>query len=52
LIGRLQTETTFEEIKRVVREASEGPLKGILGYTEEMVVSSDFIGDSRFVNTI
>ena len=44
---RLAQETTYEEIKAAVREASEGELKGILGYTEEEVVSSDFIGDAR-----
>ncbi|CAI5439148.1 unnamed protein product [Caenorhabditis angaria] len=36
-----------EEIKRVVKEAAEGPLKGILGYTEDQVVSSDFVTDSH-----
>jgi glyceraldehyde 3-phosphate dehydrogenase len=30
-----------------VKAASEGPMKGILGYTEDMVVSSDFIGDTH-----
>lgn len=39
---RLAQETTYEEIKAAVREASEGELKGILGYTEEEVVSSRF----------
>ncbi len=37
----------YEEIKAVMKEASEGKLKGILGYTEDAVVSQDFIGDSR-----
>ena len=32
----------------VVREESEGKLKGILGYTEDDVVSTDFIGDNRY----
>ena len=39
--------TTYDEIKQKLKEASEGPLKGILGYTEDQVVSSDFIGDNR-----
>jgi glyceraldehyde 3-phosphate dehydrogenase len=38
---------TYEEIKAAVKEASEGELKGILGYTEDAVVSSDFLGDAR-----
>lgn len=47
LTVRLQKETSYEEIKKVFKAASEGALKGILGYTEEDVVSQDFIGDSR-----
>lgn len=39
--------TTYDDICKAVKEASEGELKGILGYTEDMVVSSDFLGDSR-----
>ena len=39
--------TTYEEICDTMKEASEGELKGILGYTEDMVVSSDFLGDPR-----
>ncbi|MBW3988234.1 type I glyceraldehyde-3-phosphate dehydrogenase, partial [Neisseria meningitidis] len=38
---------TYEEVKKAVREASEGDLKGIIGYTEEDVVSTDFVGDNR-----
>lgn len=34
-------------IYNIFRFASEGPLKGILGYTDEDVVSNDFVGDSR-----
>ena len=41
----LEKATTYEEICAALKEASEGELKGILGYTDEMVVSSDFIGD-------
>jgi glyceraldehyde 3-phosphate dehydrogenase len=47
LTVRLAKETTYDEICKVVREASEGELKGILGYTEDAVVSTDFVGDSR-----
>ncbi|WP_047414336.1 type I glyceraldehyde-3-phosphate dehydrogenase [Cellulophaga sp. Hel_I_12] len=47
LTVRLQKETSYEEIKKVFKAASEGELKGILGYTEEDVVSQDFIGDPR-----
>ena len=43
----LATKTTYEEICKAIKEASEGELKGILGYTDEAVVSSDFLGDSR-----
>ncbi|XP_063818502.1 glyceraldehyde-3-phosphate dehydrogenase [Pseudophryne corroboree] len=38
---------TYDEIKAAVKKASEGPMKGILGYTEDQVVSSDFNGDCR-----
>jgi glyceraldehyde 3-phosphate dehydrogenase len=38
---------TYEEVCRVMKEASEGELKGILGYTEELVVSQDFVGETR-----
>lgn len=38
---------TYDEICDVMKDASEGHLKGILGYTDEAVVSSDFIGDTR-----
>jgi glyceraldehyde 3-phosphate dehydrogenase len=47
LTVKLEKETSYEEIKKVMKEASEGSLKGILGYTEEAVVSQDFIGDTR-----
>lgn len=39
--------TTYAEICQAMKDASENELKGILGYTEEDVVSSDFIGDAR-----
>ena len=47
LTVRLAKETSYDEIKAAVKEAADGELKGILGYTEEEVVSSDFIGDAR-----
>ncbi|MBN2481349.1 MAG: type I glyceraldehyde-3-phosphate dehydrogenase, partial [Bacteroidales bacterium] len=47
LTCRLDKATDYEAIKAVMKKASENELKGILGYTEEDVVSSDFIGDSR-----
>ncbi|TGL59699.1 type I glyceraldehyde-3-phosphate dehydrogenase [Leptospira ognonensis] len=47
LTVRTEKPTTLAEIKKKMKEASEGSMKGILGYTEEMVVSSDFIGDIR-----
>ena len=37
----------YDEICRVIKEASEGAMKGVLGYTEEAVVSNDFISDPR-----
>jgi glyceraldehyde 3-phosphate dehydrogenase len=47
LTVRLEKAATYDQIKAAVREASEGNLKGIMGYTEDEVVSSDFIGDTR-----
>ncbi|NNK75838.1 MAG: type I glyceraldehyde-3-phosphate dehydrogenase [Maribacter sp.] len=47
LTVQLTKGTTYDEIKKVMKAASEGPMKGILGYTEEAVVSQDFIGDAR-----
>ena len=47
LTVRLEKETNYDEIKKVMREAAEGPLKGIVGYTEDAVVSQDFVGDTR-----
>ena len=47
LTVRLAKETSYAEICAAMKEASEGELKGILGYTSDDVVSSDFIGDAR-----
>lgn len=47
LTARLEKGTSYEEIKQVMKTAAEGDLKGILGYTEDAVVSQDFIGDKR-----
>ena len=47
LTCRLKKETTYEEIVEVIKKASENEMKGILGWTDEPVVSSDFIGDPR-----
>jgi glyceraldehyde 3-phosphate dehydrogenase len=47
LTCRLGTPATYDAIKTAIKEAAAGPLAGILGYTEDEVVSSDFIGDSR-----
>ena len=44
---RLEKEASYDEIKAAIKEASEGEMKGILGYTEDEVVSSDFLGDAR-----
>lgn len=43
----LLSQASYEKIKQAVKDASEGPLKGILGYTEDEVVSQDFLGDCR-----
>ena len=47
LTCNLAKPATYEEICAAMKEASEGELKGILGYTEDAVVSSDFLGDTR-----
>ncbi|MEJ6979804.1 type I glyceraldehyde-3-phosphate dehydrogenase [Pedobacter sp. P351] len=47
LTVKLEKSATYEDIKAAMKEASEGELKGILGYTEDEVVSSDFIGETR-----
>ena len=47
LTAELEKPATYEDICKAMKAASEGELKGILGYTEDAVVSSDFLGDSR-----
>lgn len=47
LTVRLAKPAPYAEIKKKVKEAAEGPMKGILEYTEEEVVSSDFISDTH-----
>ncbi|MDR1681326.1 MAG: type I glyceraldehyde-3-phosphate dehydrogenase [Prevotellaceae bacterium] len=47
LTCRLEKPATYEEIKAAVKKAADGEMKGILGYTEDDVVSSDFIHESR-----
>ncbi|XP_028947333.1 glyceraldehyde-3-phosphate dehydrogenase 2, cytosolic isoform X2 [Malus domestica] len=47
LTVRLAKPASYDQIKAAIKEESEGKLKGILGYTEDDVVSTDFIGDSR-----
>ena len=47
LTCRLDKPATYDEIKAAMKEAAQGPLKGILGYTEDAVVSTDFLGDTR-----
>eukprot|EP00640_Fibrocapsa_japonica_P003074 CAMPEP_0113933614 /NCGR_PEP_ID=MMETSP1339-20121228/780_1 /TAXON_ID=94617 /ORGANISM="Fibrocapsa japonica" /LENGTH=337 /DNA_ID=CAMNT_0000934967 /DNA_START=105 /DNA_END=1118 /DNA_ORIENTATION=- /assembly_acc=CAM_ASM_000762 len=47
LTVRLTNGASYDEIKAAVKAASEGPMAGILGYTEEAVVSCDFVSDSR-----
>jgi len=47
LTVRLEKATSYEEICQAMKAASEGELKGILGYTEDAVVSQDFVGEKR-----
>ena len=47
LTVNLEKPATYEEICKAMKEASEGEMRGILGYTEEAVVSSDFLGDTH-----
>ncbi|CDN31978.1 NAD-dependent glyceraldehyde-3-phosphate dehydrogenase [Mucinivorans hirudinis] len=47
LTCRLEKSATYAEICACIKNAAEGDLKGILGYTEDEVVSSDFVGEAR-----
>ncbi len=47
LTVKLAKETSYDEIMAVLKKASENEMKGILGFTEDDVVSQDFVGDSR-----
>ena len=47
LTVELNTECTYDQICAAMKEAAEGELKGILGYTDEAVVSTDFVDDAR-----
>ncbi len=47
LTVRLVKPASYDQIKAAMKEASEGDLKGIMGYTEDDVVSQDFLGDAR-----
>merc|ERR1712232_834362 len=46
LTARLEKAASYEDIKKAMKEAAEGPLKGILAYTDDAVVSTDFVGDT------
>ena len=47
LTARLEKPATYDQIKAAMKKASETTMKGILGYTEDAVVSTDFVGDAR-----
>ncbi|KAH7584905.1 Glyceraldehyde 3-phosphate dehydrogenase, NAD binding domain [Nakaseomyces glabratus] len=47
LTVRFATDVTYDEIKAAIKKASEGEMKGILAYTEDAVVSTDFLGDTH-----
>ena len=46
LVSTVRTKTTKDEVNKALKEAAEGSLKGILGYSEEPLVSSDYMGSS------
>lgn len=47
VVFELEEDVTAEQVNKVMKEASEGEMKGILGYSEEALVSSDYVGDKR-----
>ncbi|XP_036597446.1 glyceraldehyde-3-phosphate dehydrogenase-like [Trichosurus vulpecula] len=47
LTCRLEKPAKYDDIKKAIKEAAEGPLKGIMGYTEDQVVSTDFVTDTH-----
>ena len=47
LTVRLEKETTYDEIKAAIKKATENEMKGVMGYTEEPLVSTDFMSDNR-----
>jgi glyceraldehyde 3-phosphate dehydrogenase len=47
LTVKLEKTTSYDEVMSALKSASEGAMSGILGFTEELVVSQDFIGDAR-----
>jgi glyceraldehyde 3-phosphate dehydrogenase len=47
LTVRLAKDTSYEDIKKAMKSASENEMNGVLGYTEDAVVSQDFVGDER-----
>eukprot|EP00252_Welwitschia_mirabilis_P019169 TRINITY_DN4375_c0_g1_i2.p1 TRINITY_DN4375_c0_g1~~TRINITY_DN4375_c0_g1_i2.p1 ORF type:complete len:298 (-),score=67.95 TRINITY_DN4375_c0_g1_i2:306-1199(-) len=47
LTVRLEKSAKYDDVKAAIKNASQGSLKGVLGYTEDDVVSNDFLGDSR-----
>lgn len=47
LTVRIEKGATYEQIKDAIKDAAEGDLKGIMAYTEDLVVSTDFIGDKH-----
>lgn len=47
LTCRLEKPADMDAIKKVVKAAAEGPMKGVLAYTEDQVVSTDFVGDAH-----
>ena len=47
LTVRIEKEASYEDICKCIKTAAEGSMKGILGYTDEDLVSTDFVGDER-----